>query len=276
MRFSAEPTAEDTLRVDGCDIAWARWGDPSAIPILLVHGAGAQMGWWDGVIAELVPELTLVTVDLSGHGDSGWRDQYSGEKWASEVSGVADSVGCGPPILVGHSLGGRVAIVTAARYPGLVRELVLVDSPGDVSRVAPRPMVQPARRHASLDAAVDAFQLQPPEIIRNQELLRRVAAQSYRKVDGSWQLKADRHVFRRVDHDTVARNLAATTVPITEIWGESSPVVTEEVLKFLTDTHPGPTDFVALPGGHHLLFDHAHAIASVVKARWAFLTAAAH
>jgi len=275
MRFSAEPTAEDTLRVDGCDIAWARWGDPSATPIVLIHGAGAQMGWWDGVIAELVPELTVVAVDLSGHGDSDWRDQYSGEKWASEVSRVADSVGGGAPILVGHSLGGRVAIVTAAQYPALVRELVLVDSPGDVSRVAPRTIVQPTRRHASLDAAIDAFQLQPPEIIRNQELLHRVAAHSYRKVDGSWQLKADRHVFRRVDHDTVARNLAATTVRITEIWGESSPVVTEQVLKFLTDTHPGRTDFVAVRGGHHLLFDHGRAIASVVRARWACLTAAA-
>jgi pimeloyl-ACP methyl ester carboxylesterase len=275
MRFSAEPTAEARLRVDGCEIAWARWGDPSAIPILLVHGAGAQMGWWDGVIAELVPELTVLAVDLSGHGDSGWRDQYSGEEWANEVGAVVDAGGGGPPILVGHSLGGRVAIVAAAQYPGLVRELVLVDSPGDVSRVAPRRSGQPARRHVSLKAAIEAFQLQPPEVIRNQELLWRVAAHSYREVDGSWELKADRHVFRRVDHDVVARNLAATAVPITEIWGESSPVVTEEVLRFVADVHPGPTDFVGLPGGHHLLFDHAPAIASVVKARWASLTAGA-
>ena len=140
-----------------------------------------------------------------------------------------------------------------------------------MSRVAARPAVQRVRRHISLHTAIDAFQLQPPEVIRNQELLCRVAAHSYRKVDGSWQLKADRHVFRRVDHDVVARNLAATTVPITEIWGESSPVVTEEVLKFLADTHPGPTDCVALPGGHHLLFDHAPRSA-VVKARWDSLT----
>jgi pimeloyl-ACP methyl ester carboxylesterase len=275
MRFSAEPTAKGRLRVEGCDIAWARWGDPSATPILLVHGASAQMGWWDGVIAELVPGITVVAVDLSGHGDSDWRDQYNGEEWASEVGAIADLVGGGPPVLVGHSLGGRVAIMTAARYPGLIRELVLVDSPGDAGRVSPRGTIHPARRHASLGAAIDAFKLHPPETIRNQELLRRVAAHSYRQVDGGWRLKADRHVFRRIDHDVVARNLAATSVPITEIWGESSPVVTEEVLKFVADTHPGPTDFVALPGGHHLLFDHGPAIASVVKARWASLTAAA-
>jgi pimeloyl-ACP methyl ester carboxylesterase len=275
MRFSADPTAEGRLRVDECDIAWARWAGPSAIPIVLVHGAGANMGWWDGVIAELVPELTVVAVDLSGHGDSDWRGEYSGEEWAKEVGAVVDAVGCGRAILVGHSLGGRVAIVTAARYPGLVRELVLVDSPGDVSRVAARRPVQRVRRHISLHTAIDAFQLRPPEVIRNQELLCRVAAHSYRKVDGSWQLKADRHVFRRVDHDVVARNLAATTVPITEIWGESSPVVTEEVLTFLSETHPGPTDFVALPGGHHLLFDHAPAIASVIRSRWASLIPAA-
>jgi len=233
------------------------------------------MAWWDGVIADLVPELTVVALDLSGHGDSGWRDRYSGEGWASEVGAVIDFVGGGRPILVGHSLGGRVAIVTAARYPGLVRELVLVDSPGDVTRVAPRRAAQRARRHGSLDAAIEAFQVQLPEIIRNRELLCRVAAHSYRNVDGSWQLKADRHVFRRVDHDVVARNLAATTVPITEIWGESSPVVTAEVLEFLANTHAGPTDFIALPGGHHLLFDHAPAVASVVRSRWASLTAAA-
>jgi pimeloyl-ACP methyl ester carboxylesterase len=275
MRFSRDPTAEGRLRVDECDIAWARWGDPSAIAVVLVHGAGANLGWWDGVIAELVPELTIVALDLSGHGDSDWRGQYCGEEWANEVAAVVDAVGGDQAILVGHSLGGRVAIVTAARHPGLVRELVLVDSPGDVSRVASRRTVQPARRHVSLHAAIDAFRLQPPEVVRNQELLCRVAAHSYRRLDGSWQLKADRHVFRRVDHDVVARNLAATTVPITEIWGESSPVVTEEVLTFLSETHPGPTDFVALPGGHHLLFDHAPAIASVIRSRWASVIPAA-
>lgn len=230
------------------------------------------MGWWDSVIAELVPELTVVALDLSGHGDSGWRDDYSGDHWGHEVAAVATAAGSDSVLLVGHSLGGRVSILVAARHPQLVRDLILVEAPGRPQPGSEGRMRHPASRHTSLEQAVETFRLRPPEIVNNHAFLRRVATSSYREYDGHWGLKADRDVFRRIPEGVVTRHLAAATVPITAIHGHDSPVVTDEALKYLADTHPGATRFVSVPGGHHLLFDQGPAIADVIKSRWASLT----
>src|ERR1700722_20448007 len=121
MTFSVPPTAHGRLPVGGCPIAWTHWQGRSADSVILVHGAGAQMGWWDDVVTQILPELSVVALDLSGHGDSGWRERYSGEDWANEVTTISREVAGDRRILVGHSLGGRVAIMAAAKSPGLVR-----------------------------------------------------------------------------------------------------------------------------------------------------------
>ncbi|MEZ4290203.1 MAG: alpha/beta fold hydrolase [Myxococcota bacterium] len=53
----------------------------------------------------------VAALDLSGHGDSGHRERYSLEGWTREVMAVARHAGIdGPPVLVGHSMGGFVTI----------------------------------------------------------------------------------------------------------------------------------------------------------------------
>jgi pimeloyl-ACP methyl ester carboxylesterase len=59
----------------------------------------------------------VAALDLGGHGDSDHRESYTMAEWADEVLALRSSIGCsGNPVLIGHSMGGFVSIVTAALH----------------------------------------------------------------------------------------------------------------------------------------------------------------
>jgi pimeloyl-ACP methyl ester carboxylesterase len=269
MQFTLAPSDSGEVLVGGCSIAWAAWGAVEAPVAVLVHGAGAHMGWWDSVITELAGSFRVIAFDLSGNGDSAARDDYDGGEWAEEVLAVARQVGGGRVLLVGHSLGGRISILAAARAPEIVRGLVLVDAPirrpGTESRqrFVPR---SSGRRYETLEQAAEAFHLKPPEPILNHDLLRRVAAGAYRRTDDGWSLKSDPNVYGRIDDATVADSLAEIDAPITMVYGGRSMSLDDDGRAFLVEAHPGPTELVGIEDGfHHLTFDYGPEVALAVR-----------
>src|SRR5699024_12637741 len=69
-----------------------------------------------------------ISIDLSGHGDSGWRSEYALETWAGEVMAAAAAEGSSAPVLFGHSMGGFVCLTAARQYDSLAG-VVAIDSP---------------------------------------------------------------------------------------------------------------------------------------------------
>ena len=105
---------------------------------MLVHGTAAHARWWDHVGPLLPAGMRVVALDLSGHGDSDRREQYSFDRWAQEVVAVAADGGVsGPPVVIGHSLGGSIAIGAATRYGDALAGIVVIDSP--LHEVPPEP-----------------------------------------------------------------------------------------------------------------------------------------
>jgi pimeloyl-ACP methyl ester carboxylesterase len=280
VQYTVEPRQSGCLPVDGCPIAWAQWGDPAPEdrpPIVLVHGASASIGWWDAVIAPLARAgRHVVALELSGHADSGHREQYTGAQWAREVVAVTEQVAAGSSLLAGHSLGGRVATIAAAvGGSALFPRLVLVDAPtrrpgGSVRRPAP-PRRGPGRVYATLEEAIDAFRLRPREPVHDSELLRRVAANAYRLGGDGWRLKADLAVFSRISDEDLAKALESVRSPLTLVWGTHSAMSDSDSREFLAATHPGVTDFVELDGHHHLTLDQGAEVAEVLQSRWELL-----
>ena len=82
----AAPVAIEHVSVDGCSIAFRRWGDRSCPGVVLVHGGGANSRWWDHVAPLLAGECSVAALDLSGHGDSGRRDRYTFTEWGRRSS----------------------------------------------------------------------------------------------------------------------------------------------------------------------------------------------
>jgi pimeloyl-ACP methyl ester carboxylesterase len=115
LRALAADVEEGSVDVDGCRIAFRRWGDRAKPGVVLVHGGGAHSRWWDHVAPFLASECCVTALDLSGHGDSGRRARYTFSLWAREVLAVAqETAQSEPPVVVADSMGGYAAIQAAA------------------------------------------------------------------------------------------------------------------------------------------------------------------
>jgi pimeloyl-ACP methyl ester carboxylesterase len=106
----------------------------SGPPLVLVHGLAEDRSFWDPLVPPLAGAATVVRVDLRGHGDSPDGDGYELADMADDVQAALTATGLpGLPLVVGHSLGGLVALVHAGRYA--TRGLVVVDLPLTLARM---------------------------------------------------------------------------------------------------------------------------------------------
>src|SRR3954447_9337928 len=111
----AVPFTDERVEVEGASVHFVAWGERGRRGLVFVHGGGAHAHWWTHVAAPFAREFRVLAIDLSGHGDSGHRPEYDVEQWTREVMAVAEAGGIvGPPVIVGHSMGGFVTIATAA------------------------------------------------------------------------------------------------------------------------------------------------------------------
>ena len=129
---AALSAAAERVRVsaEGTSIAYRAWGGRASPGIVLVHGGAAHSRWWDHIAPLMAQDRRVVALDLSGHGDSGRRETYSLDVWAREVLAVAADAGiAGPPIVIGHSMGGFVTLRLASLYGARIAGAVAIDSP---------------------------------------------------------------------------------------------------------------------------------------------------
>src|ERR1700721_88491 len=116
-------TAESsTLHVNGVDLVWsARGSSPDGTPTLvLVHGFTGSSHDFALEVDALAGERQVVTLDQRGHGRStraGVLQGYSIEQLTADLVAFIEKVAAGPGDLLGHSMGGRVALCTVLARP---------------------------------------------------------------------------------------------------------------------------------------------------------------
>ena len=117
----------------------------SGPPIVLIHGMLNSSSHWRAVASDLASEYTVIAPDLIGHGDSAApRGDYSLGAHAASIRDLLAAIGIDQATIVGHSLGGGVAMQFFYQFPQRVERLVLISS-GGLGRE-----VKPALRSAAL------------------------------------------------------------------------------------------------------------------------------
>jgi pimeloyl-ACP methyl ester carboxylesterase len=257
--------------VRGVPVRYAVDGPDGGPEMLLVHGSGAHRGWWYLVVPHLVAAgVRVVALDLSGHGDSGHRADYDAGVWGEELLAVA---GQRRPLLVAHSLGGRVGVLTAAAHPDAFAGLVLVDTPlrpppsyqaaAAAGRLQRRPREQ--RRHPDRDDLVARFRLAPPQPHPPAEVMRAVAERGVREVDGMWAWKHDAGGFPGLYGPDLLAAAATLRMPVSYVYGAESALVNPAEADFVQELVPGDVRVIPVAGGsHHLSLDRPAACAAAI------------
>jgi len=124
----------EKIKVNDIELAYTRRG--KGTPLVLLHGYPLDHHLWDDVAPLLEDTFDLILPDLRGFGESTTVDSpYTMDDYASDIAGLLDQLGIQKAAIVGHSMGGYVALAFARLYPervsglGLVSSQVLADPP---------------------------------------------------------------------------------------------------------------------------------------------------
>lgn len=108
------------------------WGNEGAPPLLLIHGGRDHARNWDWVAHDLRRHYHVIAPDLRGHGDSAWAfgGMYAMVDFVLDIAQLLEGLQLFPITIVGHSLGGAVALQYTAVYPERVHKVVAIEGLG--------------------------------------------------------------------------------------------------------------------------------------------------
>ncbi|WP_138761115.1 alpha/beta fold hydrolase [Modestobacter altitudinis] len=262
--LAQRPEHRDVV-VAGARVAYRVWGPVGAPGVVLVHGGAAHSGWWDHV-APLLTGHRVVALDLTGHGDSDRRDSYDPHLWAREVVAAAAAAELDRPVVVGHSMGGWVAVTVAAVHAADVSSAVVVDSPlndqpPDEQRLRERR--RPHRAYPTAEEAVARFRTLPPQDVVLPFVRDHVARGSLRAVEGGWTWAFDPDFFGT--RLRLRDLLPGVGTPLTLLRCEHG-LVSAAMAVEMAGLVRGGMPVVELPdAGHHPMLDQPLALVAVLR-----------
>jgi pimeloyl-ACP methyl ester carboxylesterase len=222
------------------------WGNPSAPPLLLVHGGRDHCRSWDWVAQELRQDWHIIAPDLRGHGDSAWSPDgnYDMAAFVYDLAQLIHQLNLSPVTIVAHSMGGAISTRYTGLYPSNVRKLVAIEGLGASPDIqAKRGEIGAARRmrtwieekraaagrlpkrYATLEAALERMKTENSYLTDEQARHLTLHGIS-RNEDGSWSWKFDNYlnVWSVIDLPQADIELLwqAITCPTLMLYGANS------------------------------------------------------
>ncbi len=278
-----EPQSIRLPGTHGIDLHALEWSDEGTL-LLFLHGFSNDAHVWDLVAPVLAPHYRVVALDQRGHGDSG-RDpehRYDHETMARDTNAAIESLGAERVVIVGHSLGGRVAMRFSGLFPEKLAGLVIVDSAPDLdARGTTRISLDVQQQDWSFASVADYERvLQRQYASTRPDLLAKLAAHwTRRRPDGRYELKLDPGFMKaragvspedaKAWSEQEAKHLwaalAALPCPALVVRGAASDVMSAEVAdKMVDDVIPRATLETVARAGHSVMLDNPEAFEKVL------------
>lgn len=242
-----------TPALDGVTLHTLHRGDPTRVPLVLLHGGGANAHWWDAVAPALAERFHVVALDFRGHGDSDHPSRRETGAFQHDLSALLDHLGDPRAILMGHSMGGHVAVRHAASCVPEVRPRALVAvevarGGGSRERRRMRLALAARRTYATREEAVARFRFLPPAPHADETTRRRVAEHSVRSEGERFGFKFDPAWF--TVPPAPRPDLSRIGSPTLIVRGEESSLLTSEGADELT-REIGDAHLRAIPDAGH-------------------------
>jgi len=271
----AVPAESAFVEVAGVRIHYLRWGDRKRPGLLLVHGNGAHAYWWSYIAPFLAREYNVAAIDMSGMGDSDKRPEYRMDYFVEEQLAVMRDAGmfdnAEPPVIVAHSFGGFVTILTGALHGDKLAGTVIVDSPVNPpergEQGPPHREMRPHRIYPTLTEALARFRLAPEQPCENDYVVDFIARKSLKQVDGGWTWKFDPSIWTRFSIGDTAERLRATKCRIAIMRGEMSVLLPAEVGDYMFNLLGRAAPVIEIPQArHHVMLDQPLAFVAALRA----------
>jgi pimeloyl-ACP methyl ester carboxylesterase len=255
------------------------WGDYDP-QLVFIHGGAQNAHTWD--TGALALGVSMLAVDLPGHGHSGWRDDgaYTPTNLADDVAGVIRELAPEAKAIVGMSLGGLTSIELADRHSELVRQLVLVDITPGVNQHKAKAVidfVDGPQTFASFDDLLARTIEHNPTRTRS-SLRRGILHNAHQTDDGQWQWNYDRRSHARSGDPQTAPDatlalaysplwdhFSNVNVPVTLVRGSLSPVVDDEDVEEARRRQPTIRIDVVDGAGHSIQGDRPVELALLIR-----------
>ena len=270
---------ESSIEVNGARIVYRVWGDDDssdAGSVILIHGGAAHSRWWDHIAPLLDAGRQVIAFDLSGHGDSDARDSYDLATWAAEALAIARLSSSSKPIIVGHSLGGVVALTAAMADGGELGGIIIIDSPlvnftPEEDAAADRMAFGPHRPYPTRDAVTARFRPIPQQQTLDY-VASYIAGASVREVAGGWTWKFDSKIFDRAPQLAALAPLECKSAFIRGESGMVSAAMADAIFDGLGQVTPM---IEIADAGHAIMLDQPLALVASLRTILAMWHAAA-
>jgi pimeloyl-ACP methyl ester carboxylesterase len=228
------PDAKRIAAPDGVALHYLDWHGAGEA-VLFLHGGALTAHSWDLVCLGLRDEWRCLALDLRGHGDSGWANEYRIETAIDDIAALVAHRELERIHLVGNSLGGMVAAHYAATHPTRIASLALVDVGPNVNFAATqsiRDYIERIDGSPSFEAAIEIGMTVNPRIDR-EALAYRLLHAMRQSEDRRFYWKQDRR--RMYDYgyflgkvDEIARLAPGIEAPVLVVRGARSRVFSDE------------------------------------------------
>lgn len=277
LGIAGDVSAPLTLWIDvaeGMRLRVLDWGGNGS-PVLLLHGGALTAQTWDYVCVGLRSEFRLFALDMRGHGESSWADDYSISRLAADAVRAIAALGLSRLHVIGMSLGGVAAAELALTTADLVTSLTMVDvAPGvrfeETARM--RSFINEMIRAPSVEAVVDAAMRMSPWNDR-ERVAYRMRSLLRRRGDGEWEWRRDSR--RMVDYphilahiEGLAGRVDAFRAPFLMVrGGRSRSMPALAAVAFAGRFRNGR--FIEIPdAGHNVQEDNPAALIEELRAFW--------
>lgn len=270
----SNPPEDRACVANGLRLHYFDWGTEGKPAMVLLHGFAVTAHAWDFFSLSARADFHVYALDHRGHGDSDWSPDgnYGREQHVADLISFLDALHLDSLVLIGHSLGGGVALLAAGQLARRLRALVIVDStlgprrgPNTVGRFVEGPDTFP-----SLEAFADyAASLNPRRTRAG--LLRSLPHNARRLPDGQWTWKYDK-VLRDPDRPRSPPDfpamwsaLAAALCPVLYVRASESSHLADEFVPALERLAPRVRLVTVPHAGHSVMGDNPVAFAAAVR-----------